>query len=195
MTDTEVTAALNRYESVLRRFGAPVVANLRPGISAAEVRELELRYGVELPDEVRAVWEWHDGVAGVRAASGNDATRLLVPHAKFGDLSWSLEFAHEFATTIATNNPSSDYSGRAFVSLLIGNVGLMINLTPGERPHTYMNDPMSWSLADYPSMPVAERVEWWVWALENGVWQLDDKREWRVDFGRYPQGENRNVLL
>ena len=195
MTRKAVTAALQRYEAALRAVGAPVVANLRPGISSTEIRGLEIRFGLVLPDDVRAVWEWHDGVEGARGANSADATRMLVPHRSFGNLAWSLEFAHTFITTITDTNPGSDYAGRAFVSLLIDNVGLLINLTRGEAPLTYVNDPMSWALSDYPAMPIAERIDWWTWAVTTGVWTVAESGGWHVDIDRYPRGRSRNALL
>lgn len=174
-------------------MGAPVVSNLSPGVSPEDVRNLEAQYGLELPDEARAVWEWHNGVEGARGSYTNDARRMLTPYRAFGDLAWSLEFAHQFTAITAEANPRSDFAHRAFVSLLIDNLGFMINLTPGEPLLTYMNDPMSWSLSDYPVLTIAERIEWWTQALESGAWRISDEGLWVVDFDRYPQGENRNV--
>lgn len=194
MSASEVTEALGRYENLLRRLGVPVVANLRPGISPADVRKLEAQYGLELPDEARAVWEWHNGVEEARGSYTNDARRMLTPYRAFGDLAWSLEFTHQFTTITAETNPTSEYASRVFVSLLIDNVGFFINVTPGEPVLTYMNDPMSWMMSDYPSMPIAERVDWWTWALETGVWSIDENATWQVDMARYPDGDNGNVL-
>jgi hypothetical protein len=190
MSGSEVTSALERYEDELRRIGAPVVLNLRPGISDVAIRELEERFGVELPDEARSVWRWHNGVE-----SGSwGADRMLVPRRAFGDLESSLAFAREFVRVAAESNPASEYAHRVFVSLLIDNVGFMINITPGEPSLTYMNDPMSWSLADYPALPIADRIEWWTRAIQSGAWRIDERGEWILDFDRYPQGHNRNVL-
>jgi len=36
---------------------------MRPGIDPERIRSLELEYGVRLPDDAKAVWLWHDGVA------------------------------------------------------------------------------------------------------------------------------------
>jgi hypothetical protein len=195
VTANDVTAALERYESALRSLGAPVVANLRPGISPGELLELEAQYGVELPDEARAVWQWHDGVEGARESDGGDPLRYLTPNCEFGDLGWSLEFAHEFIGIVEAANPTSEFAGRKFVSLLINNVGYVINLTPKEPTLTYINDPMSWSLTDFPAMPIADRVDWWTWALKTGAWQVDEAGRWRANFDRYPQGDLRHVLL
>lgn len=174
---------------------APVVSNLRTGISSTEVGELESRFGVELPAEVRAVWEWHNGVEDARGANGADAARMLVPYRAFGDLASSLEFAEEFFSTVAVTNPTSEYAGRRFVSLLIENVGVVVNLSPGEPPRTYVNDPMSWAMADYPALSIADRINWWTWAIETGAWSLIDTGDWKIDADRYPRGQFRNVLL
>lgn len=119
---------------------------------------------------------------------------MLTPYRPFGDLAWSLEFAHQFIAITADANPMSEYANRVFVSLLIDNVGFVINLTPGEPALTFMNDPMSRTMSDYPSMPIAERVDWWTWALETMVWSIDENSKWHVEVARYPEGENRNVL-
>lgn len=135
------------------------------------------------------------GVEGARGAKATDAARRLVPHGTFGDLAWSLEFAHQFFSIVASANPSSEYAGRQFVSLLIENVGVVVDLTPGELPLTYLNDPMSWAMSDYPSLSVADRIDWWTWAVETGVWSLTKTGEWSVDAERYPQGRDGSVLL
>lgn len=180
MSRSEVVAALEEYEAELRRAGAPVVSNLSAGISDTTIRELEQRFGVELPDEVRAVWQWHNGVERVSGSWGPE--RMLVPYRAFDDLETSLAFARDFVKVIAENNPTSEYAHRVFVSLLVDNVGFMINLTPGEPPLTYMNDPMSWSLSDYAVLPIAERIEWWTRAIKTGAWQINERGEWVLDF-------------
>jgi hypothetical protein len=189
-----VIRALDAYEAELRRIGAPVTAHLAPGISEPAIRELERRFGVELPDAVRTIWRWHNGVSDAKGARGNDAHRMLVPHRAFGDLEWSLSFADDFVQQVEAGNPASEYAGRSVVSLLIGNIGVVIDLTPGLEPLTYVNDPMSWSLSDYPASTIIERVDRWARAVRYGVWRVGAQGEWIVDLDRYPEAEQSNTL-
>lgn len=186
--------ALDAYEAELRRIGAPVASHLAPGISETAIRELEQRFGVELPDTVRAIWRWHNGVSAAKGARGTDARRMLVPYRAFGDLEWSLSFADDFVRQVAAGNPASEYAGRRLVSLLIGNVGVVIDVTPGVEPLTYINDPMSWSLSDYPASTITERVDRWARAVRYEAWRIGAQGEWIVDLDRYPAAEQRNTL-
>jgi hypothetical protein len=192
MPAADVTAALERYEAALRSLGAPVARKLRPGIGDAELRELERRYGVELPEDAVAVWRWHNGVHW--SPEMTTQSRFLVPYRYFGDLAESLTFAFEFVETMASGNPDLFYTGLQAVSLLIDNVGFMIDITPGRPTLTFMNDPMTWAFESFPVMPVAERIGWWTWAIESGAWSIDENGGWVVNWDNYPPPPNTNVI-
>ena len=63
-----------------RLLGAPIIENLRPGLSDAEIDALTHPLGITLPGEARTWWSWHDGV-------GSDAGR---PEHKIGGLMMEL---------------------------------------------------------------------------------------------------------
>jgi hypothetical protein len=48
----------------------PTVVALAPGVSPDEVDRLTESYGLRVPVEVKALWEWHNGI--VRTTHGND---------------------------------------------------------------------------------------------------------------------------
>ena len=52
---------LARLESILKTNAPQVLAGLQAGISAAEIAKLEQQYHVQLPDDIKAIYEWHDG--------------------------------------------------------------------------------------------------------------------------------------
>ena len=195
MSAAEVAGALQHYESALRRLGAAVVPNLRPGISDTELRELERRYGVELPEDAAAVWRWHNGVDGIEGTLDSDHAHRLTPYKLFADLPRSLDFAARFIALSVEGNPEhSPHRGMRAVSLLIYNVGFMIDITPGHPALTFMNDPAQLSLDEFPMMPVADRIHWWTWALENGAWAIDENGGWVVNWERYPAPPNNNAF-
>jgi cell wall assembly regulator SMI1 len=45
------------------RLGAPIVDGLRPGLSAEQLDDVAARLDLELPQELRILWTWHDGAA------------------------------------------------------------------------------------------------------------------------------------
>lgn len=51
---------LERFASALRARGIPV-DDLMPGLGDDEIDEITGPVGLELPEEVRAWWRWHDG--------------------------------------------------------------------------------------------------------------------------------------
>src|SRR5262249_46330237 len=54
---------LGRLQSVLET-NAPIVARaLQPGLSEAQVAELEAKGGFRLSDDLRALYRWHNGIA------------------------------------------------------------------------------------------------------------------------------------
>ena len=70
---------LARLESILKTNAPQVLAGLQPGISTAEIAKLELQYHVQLPDDIRAIYQWHDGARSVT----NDASYDFIPIHRF----------------------------------------------------------------------------------------------------------------
>ena len=54
---------LNRLEAAWRAQGAEIAGVLAPGLSNAEIDAIVAPTGLDLPDEARAWWGWHDGVS------------------------------------------------------------------------------------------------------------------------------------
>ena len=55
------TAVLDRFENALRDVGAAVVEHLAPGLDDASIDELLVPRDIDLPEEARAWWRWHNG--------------------------------------------------------------------------------------------------------------------------------------
>jgi cell wall assembly regulator SMI1 len=52
---------LAHLESVLKTNAPQVLTTLQPGISADQISRLEQQYHVQIPDDIQAIYEWHDG--------------------------------------------------------------------------------------------------------------------------------------
>jgi cell wall assembly regulator SMI1 len=66
---------LTHLEAVLKTSAPLVSAKLQPGISAEQIAKLEAQYHVQIPDEIKAIYEWHNG--SVRAATTNDLADFM----------------------------------------------------------------------------------------------------------------------
>jgi cell wall assembly regulator SMI1 len=52
---------LTRLTSILQATAPQVLAGLQPGLSDQQIRKMEWQYNVRLPNEIKAIYEWHDG--------------------------------------------------------------------------------------------------------------------------------------
>ncbi|MDP8968661.1 MAG: hypothetical protein M3N04_08675 [Actinomycetota bacterium] len=55
-------ALLDRFEAALRGAGAVIVDHLAPGVDDARIDALLAPHRIELPEEARVWWRWHNGV-------------------------------------------------------------------------------------------------------------------------------------
>jgi cell wall assembly regulator SMI1 len=60
---------LGQLEAVLRANAPEVLATLRPGISANKISQLERQYNVQVPDDIKVIFEWHDGAIPMAASN------------------------------------------------------------------------------------------------------------------------------
>jgi len=193
VTFAEVTQALVGFEARLRDLGLPVVDRLRPGLSREQVDQIGAEFGVRLSQDAAAVWMWHDGD---REHSDDDwRVPSLTPFKVFCGLRSALErsaMMHRITWTDAFEDPQPwgpEWEGH-FRSQYV------IVLDDGNRPLTMdCTDPAA---SDSPTglyapgfgigatIPLAERVGWWHWALDNGHWLVTADKKWDIDFTRTP---------
>jgi cell wall assembly regulator SMI1 len=100
---------LSRLEVVLRTNAPNVVAELRPGISRDEIAKLEKQYQVQIPEEIKTIYEWHDG-------SISDTNRLgdFIPNHHFMPLEEAL------AERVAMTPEKAALGQRAFYRFFVG---------------------------------------------------------------------------
>jgi cell wall assembly regulator SMI1 len=63
VVDEPMSEILAHLESALKTNAPQVLATLRPGISSNQINQLEQQYHVQIPNDVQAIYEWHDGAA------------------------------------------------------------------------------------------------------------------------------------
>ena len=77
---------LSRLEAVLKTNAPHVLRSLQPGLSGSEISKLEQQYHVQLPEEIKAIYEWHNG-------SASNTNRLIdfIPIHRFVPLEEALQ--------------------------------------------------------------------------------------------------------
>ncbi len=60
---------LAHLEMVLKTNAPQVLATLQPGISSDRIGQLEQQYHVQVPDDIKAIYEWHDGTAAMSTSN------------------------------------------------------------------------------------------------------------------------------
>jgi hypothetical protein len=73
---TESTEALSRLEKVLNQTASTVANRLQPGLSRAEIDQRTASCSWTLPEDVYALYQWHNGLSGT-AAKLNLAEKFL----------------------------------------------------------------------------------------------------------------------
>jgi cell wall assembly regulator SMI1 len=52
---------LGQLTSILKTQAPQILAGLQPGLSEPEIRKLEWQYQIHLPNDIKAIYEWHNG--------------------------------------------------------------------------------------------------------------------------------------
>lgn len=112
VVDQPMPDILAHLESVLKTNAPQILAGLQPGISPGLIGRLELQYNVQIPDDIKAIYEWHDGV---KLATTN-AFADLIPGHHFMSLEDMLEEKEAEEKEIATATGGQ----RAFYHLVAG---------------------------------------------------------------------------
>lgn len=63
---------LARLEAILKTNAPSVLAGLQPGLSAGDIAKLELEYHVQVPADIQAIYQWHDGDRATTNYVGDD---------------------------------------------------------------------------------------------------------------------------
>jgi cell wall assembly regulator SMI1 len=77
---------LARLDSILKTNAPSVYAELQPGLSADAIAGLEKQYHVQIPDDIKAIYEWHDGSASTTNRLSDD----FIPIHRFPSLEETL---------------------------------------------------------------------------------------------------------
>jgi len=188
------TTLLERFYAALDAQQMPIATVLAPGLSDAEIDELTAPLGIALPDELRLLWKWHDGVNA--PPPPRDANYGLGPDRWFAPLSKMVEacitwreIAAEVSETMQTWEPT-------WFPVVLGGVTPAADtaVAPDEPTPIHMVDPHLSRWPREPDLPsLGALIEIWTIALEERVIRRepDSGRLWiddPSDGTRWPRG-------
>lgn len=176
---------LDRLSATWRAHGAPIEDALAPGRTVESFRSDDGTLQVDLPEELRTWWAWHDGSIEGRSTRSSLMGPHLQPMSSTSSRQWWQTMMAE-AAMMATRGPEGtelaerDYWWQeAWVPLLDPGVGTLVadcrlgraGLTPIRHVDWHDEErrpPCTDSLG--------QLVEWWIEAIEHGIWTYDPDR-------------------
>ena len=107
---------LAQLDGELKTNAPQVLANLRPGLSMDKINELEKLAGIQMPDDLKAVYQWHDGFdpAAIQRIGFNSAGPM--PGHDFMPLEEALGESSSLSNSLAGATPVQ----RAAFNTLVG---------------------------------------------------------------------------
>jgi hypothetical protein len=184
---------LDEYEHRLGALGVPIAAAFAPGLNDSEIDAGTAALPLELSAEGRVWWGWHNGTLPDRDPRDgmlNPGCYLLSLEQAVAAYDQNRALAEE--RTRDEGNPDVWWNPR-WIPLLEPDVGATVacdcSIAPGEPSPLYV---VWWKLPDYDKPPrradsVGQMVEWWLEALDTGIWRYDRAtRRWQRDWQAVP---------
>ncbi len=193
---------LDRLSATWRAHAAPIEDALAPGRTVESFTSDDGTLHVEIPDELRTWWAWHDGAPKERRPI---SSWMMGPNLTPMSSTWSREWWQTMmaeAAMMATQGDLADpdfWWQEGWVPLLSNSVGGTLvadcrlgpaGLTPirlVDWHHEERLPPATHSLG--------QLVEWWIEAIELGIWTWDKDRGKWVRARWDPEVEERYGLL
>jgi len=162
---------LDRFEARLRKEGAAIVDHWAPGLTDAQIDELLVPLGIDLPEEARRWWRWHDGAPP--DAPPISPGRAHLPLRDAADLYTAL--SDELYGLEGLLSPVSDMPMVYFHCGVSRDVPVPIYI---------LSDWVADLELVLPS--IGELVELWIGLIDRGVWKTDADGSWEWDHERLP---------
>lgn len=186
---TELRRALDELESQWNRLGAPIATHLRPGLTDAELSNVELELGTPIPPELRGLWTWHDGTNSSESTVdiGPMGMEFFPSSVVLAYLQQNMEVHPEAE---AEFDPEQYWHPTWIPFMAQDAQRLYVDSTRLVASGASPVRMVSWEWEDYDvdiSHSLRDLVQNWTWLLANDyyVWDLE-AGAWQCDFGRIP---------
>jgi cell wall assembly regulator SMI1 len=181
-----------------QRLGAPIAGALAPGITPEEIDALAEPFGLRVPTELKALWEWHNGV---QPTEGPDADLTIGPGGYYFFSDQQALKSYEQNRLIHAEPPAPDLlaadmywhaSWLPFMEQgpqrLYVDCDRRVSAHPGAAPIRLVS--WEWEAYDVDiASSLAEAVRTWTWLLSQDFYQVVDegsRRRWDVDYMSVP---------
>jgi hypothetical protein len=171
---------LAELEGALAERGAPVVERFHSPASDEALAAVESLLGLQLPDELRLWWRWHNGIDFERAEPGVPCSigpgLFVLSTTEAVESSRALR---ESAEEDAPDDPDSLWGSSWIAFTPQGRVACECDIRR-DGPVPVLD--VDYHKAAYPGAVVCHSlgrmVRWWIEALETGAWRYDHERKW-----------------
>ena len=123
---------LSQLEIVLKSKAPKILDQMQPGLSEQTINELEHQAGVQLSDEIKVLYKWHDG-----CSSSNQTAAGPIPYHRFLPLEETLGLNNIVSNQVASATP---VQGTAF-KVFAGHTQTWITLFDDGAGDGYFFDP------------------------------------------------------
>lgn len=185
------TALLEELEQRWRERELPILDQLRPGLTDKEIDELIAPIGLNVPEEARVWWRWHDGADLV----GTSGEWSFSPGGSvvFAPLARQVEHYREMRSRSRSEAVAAPEAGRdedfwwgpSWFALTEGRPEVVCDCAaPGPTSPIYAYDVGMWEELHTPRADsFGQVVTWWIRAYDDGIWRYD-RGQWTLDFER-----------
>jgi hypothetical protein len=164
-----LVTALARLERNLVDQGWPSVRGLQPGLSESDVRERLVDAGFEPPDELIALFGWHDGYVQPDDRLPSSKGGWITPRLGVLSIERALHRYYGVWTALEEIFEEDEVEARWF-PVFAGPIGTVV-INCGEdaaRGSVAVFEPVEGLVGGYRPSSLAEPVEWWANWLESG---------------------------
>lgn len=126
----DVKAALQRFESALKKHAPQVLNDLQPGLSEDEISSIQRKHRLWLTDDLKALYMWRNG-------SRSESNTCLVPGHRFLPLREALQLRDEMGRQVA----SQTFLQRNFFEVFAGHRTGWMTILDDQAGDGYFYDP------------------------------------------------------
>jgi cell wall assembly regulator SMI1 len=96
---------LGQLEGQLREKAPQILTNLQPGLSQEKINDLEKSSGIKIPDEIKALYHWHDGIDRSAIKKSGSLIEGPMPYQVFSSLEDALYESRALSNQVAGATP------------------------------------------------------------------------------------------
>jgi hypothetical protein len=189
MPTETVLRAFEEWIEVSVRAGATAVAHLAPGLSAAELDQLEARRGFHLTEDARALWGKHNGAVSQDADGAITFHHLNIAFC-FMDLDSAIDYGAQVLDVRRMSGLAETLDGEdappprtRWIALTRGQDPHVLDVSdPGVRDTPVVSTSLDARISTFPRFALTEHINAWIEATRTGYFALTDDGLWGTSF-------------